>query len=206
MRFQAGVEDMTKIGDEIETLAAAVGARLDGRSVVLIGMMGAGKSAIGRLVAKALKLPFLDADTEIERAAGMSIPDMFETHGEPYFRDGEVRVISRILDGNSCILATGGGAWMNEGTREHSSRRGISVWLKAEPEILMKRVKRRSNRPLLKTADPEATLRQLLAVREPSYAMADITVPSQDVPHEVMVRAVLSGLATYLSASEPTSI
>lgn len=195
---------MSKIGDEIERLAASVGARLDGRSIVLIGMMGAGKSAIGRLVAKALKLPFLDADTEIERAAGMSISDMFETHGEPYFRDGEVRVISRILDGSSCVLATGGGAWMNEDTREHSSRCGISVWLKADPEILMKRVKRRSNRPLLKTADPEATLRRLLEAREPSYALADITVDSQEVPHEVMVRAVLKGLDGYLGAATVT--
>jgi shikimate kinase len=189
-----------KTDDEIENLAARIRDTLGGRSIVLIGMMGAGKSAIGRLVAKALKLPFVDADIEIERAAGMTIADMFETHGEAYFRDGEVRVISRILDGAPTVLATGGGAWMNEDTRAHAAGRGLSVWLKADADVLMKRVKRRSNRPLLKTADPEATLRQLLEVREPFYALADITVLSRDVPHEAMVRDTMAAIADHLAA------
>ncbi|GGE52714.1 shikimate kinase [Agaricicola taiwanensis] len=191
--------------ERIEEQAGVVRTALGQRSIVLVGMMGAGKSAIGRLLAKALNLPFIDADTEIERAAGMTIPDMFEAHGEAYFRDGEVRVISRILDGAPCVLATGGGAWMDADTRAHASRVGISVWLKAEPEVLLKRVKRRSNRPMLKTKDPEATLRHLLALRDPVYAQADVTVGSRDVPHETMVLETLTAIAAHVTPVEQTA-
>ncbi len=137
-------------------------AGLGARSLVLVGMMGAGKSSIGRKLAQRLNLPFVDADTEIERAAGMSISDIFAKHGEPYFRAGEARVIARLLDGGPQVLATGGGAFMNPQSREAIRAKGISVWLKAEYEVLMKRLKRRNDRPMLKTDDPGDTLRRLL--------------------------------------------
>jgi shikimate kinase len=179
-------------------LAAGVRARLGTRSVVLIGMMGAGKSSVGRRLGKVLDLPFLDADTEIEQAAGMSIPEIFSRHGEAYFRAGETRVLSRLLDEGGSVIATGGGAWMNPETREHVRRCGISVWLKADADVLLRRVRKRGNRPLLKTGDPDATLRGLLKVREPFYAEADITVFSREVPQETMVSETLRALDHFL--------
>ena len=130
---------------------AEITAALGSRSIVLVGMMGAGKSTIGRRLAARLRLPFTDADNEIEAAAGMSIPDIFETHGEPHFRDGEARVIARLLDGGPGVLATGGGAFMREETRDRIRAKAISIWLKADADVIMRRVKRRADRPLLQT-------------------------------------------------------
>lgn len=177
-------------------------ARIGARPVILIGMMGAGKSAIGRRLARSLELPFIDSDTEIEKAAGMSIPDIFARHGEAYFRAGEARVMSRLLEGGACVLATGGGAWVNPETRALAHKRGISIWLDADLDTLMKRVRRRSSRPLLKTPDPEGTLRSLLQQRAPLYAEADIVVPSRDVAHELMVHDTLAALDAWLSHTD----
>ena len=170
------------------------------RSVVLVGMMGAGKSTIGRRLSARLRLPFLDADTEIEAAAGMSIPDIFETHGEPHFRDGEARVIARLLDGGPAIIATGGGAFMREETRNRIGAKAVSIWLKADADIIMKRVKRRADRPLLKTADPAATVERLIEQREPVYQHANLTIWSRDVPHERIVDECLDALHAWLSS------
>src|SRR3954469_19255427 len=152
-------------------------AALGRRSVVLVGMMGVGKSTIGRRLAARLHLPFQDADAEIELAhAGMTIPEIFAGHGEPYFRDGEVRVIARLLEGGPSVLATGGGAFMREETRQRIRARGVSMWLRADPDGIMRRVKRRSDRPLLQSDDPAATIQRLVDERYPTYAKADITV------------------------------
>jgi shikimate kinase/3-dehydroquinate synthase len=180
-----------------------VRAGLAGRSVVLVGMMGSGKSSVGRRLARTLGLPFADADVEIEHAAGMSIPEIFAKHGEPEFRVGEKRVIARLLAEGSKVLATGGGAFMAEDTRSGIAASGISVWLKAEPDVLMRRVRKRSNRPLLKTPDPEGTLRRLLDERNPTYALADVTVVSRDVPHEVVVEDIIMNLDRHLSETVP---
>jgi shikimate kinase len=177
---------------------AEIIAALGSRSIVLVGMMGAGKSSIGRKLATRLNLPFVDADTEIERAAGMSIPDIFERHGEPSFRAGEARVIARLLDGGPQVLATGGGAFMNPETRTAIRAMGISVWLKAEYDVLIKRIKRRGDRPMLNTSDPAETLRQLLDERDPVYAEADVLVHSRDVPHETIIAEILGALASKL--------
>jgi shikimate kinase len=181
-------------GDEA-TIADALGARV----IVLIGMMGAGKSSIGRRLASKLNLPFVDADTEIEAAhAGLTVPEIFARYGEPYFRDGEVRVIARLLEGGPSVLATGGGAFMREETRQQVRAKGISMWLRADPEVILRRVRRRSDRPLLQTADPVATIQRLVNERYPVYAQADITVLSRDVPHEKIVDECLVMLRAYL--------
>ena len=177
-----------------ERLLAALGSR----SIVLVGMMGAGKSSIGRRLAGEIGIPFVDADAEIEKAAGMSIPDIFATRGEPDFRAGEARVIARLLDGGPQVLATGGGAVTNPLTRALIREKGVSVWLKAEIEVLLRRVKRRADRPLLKTDDPEPTLRRLIAERNPLYAEADVTVHSREVPHETIVTEIVAALARKL--------
>ncbi|MBN9006884.1 MAG: shikimate kinase [Rhizobiales bacterium] len=166
---------------------AAIVAALGGRSLVLVGMMGAGKSSIGRRLATRLAMPFVDADTEIELAAGMSIPEIFEAHGEPHFRDGEARVIARLLGGAPIVLATGGGAVLREETRARIAERAISIWLKADADVILRRVKRRTDRPLLHTPDPAATIGRLIAEREPVYQLADITIASRDVPHDRIV-------------------
>jgi shikimate kinase len=171
-------------------LVAALGAR----SLVLVGMMGAGKSSIGRRLATRLDLPFVDADLEIEKAAGMTIPEMFSAHGEPYFRAGEARVIARLLDHGPQVLATGGGAFMNGDTRAAVAAKGISIWLKADTDVLLRRIKRRSDRPMLKTDDPAQRLRELLVERTPTYALADITVQSREVPHDKIVDEIIEGL------------
>jgi shikimate kinase len=173
---------------------AEITAALGTRSVVLVGMMGAGKSTIGRRLSLRLRLPFLDADTEIEAAAGMSIPDIFEARGEPDFRDGEARVIARLLDSGPGVLATGGGAFMREETRSRIRDKAVSIWLKADADIIMRRVKRRADRPLLQTADPEATVGRLIREREPVYQHADLTVWSRDVPHEKIVDECIEAL------------
>ncbi len=178
-------------------LARALRLALGQASVVLVGMMGAGKSSVGKRLAAAIELPFVDADTEIEAAARMTIPEMFEAHGEPYFRAGEARVIARLLENGPSVLATGGGAFMNAQTRARIRAKGVSVYIDAEPEVLMKRVRRRSNRPLLRTEDPEGTLRRLLAERAPTYASADIRLPSGDETHEAVVGRLILRLADH---------
>jgi shikimate kinase len=179
-------------------------AALGRRSIVLIGMMGAGKSSIGRKLGQRLDLPFVDADSEIELAAGMTIPDIFETRGEAEFRAGEARVIARLLESGPQVLATGGGAFMNPDTRALIRTKGISVWLKAEFEILLKRIRRRNDRPMLKTADPAATLRELMTKRYPAYAGADITIESRDVVHDVIVEEIVAALRHFLNLAAPT--
>ena len=177
---------------------AEITAALGTRSIVLVGMMGAGKSTIGRRLSARLGMPFLDADTEIEAAAGMSIPDIFETHGEPHFRDGEARVIARLLDGGPVVLATGGGAFMREETRNRIAEKAVSIWLKADADVIMKRVKRRADRPLLQTADPAATIGRLIEERHPVYELADITIASRDVLHEKIVEECIEALHARL--------
>jgi shikimate kinase len=179
--------------------ADAVLSRLAGRSVVLVGMMGVGKSSIGRRLAARLGVPFVDADTEIEKAAGMSIPDIFARHGEADFRSGEARVIARLLDGGPQVLATGGGAVMNADTRQQIKAKGVSIWLNAELDVLMRRInKRKNDRPMLQTADPAARLRELLVEREPFYRLADLTVQSREVPHEAIVTDIMTALDEFL--------
>jgi shikimate kinase len=173
---------------------SVLGSALGRRSVVLVGMMGAGKSSIGRRLANRLGIPFVDADSEIEKAAGMSIAEIFSAHGEPYFRAGEARVIARLLDGGPQVLATGGGAFMNPETRAGIRAKGVSVWLRASLDVLSRRIKRRGDRPLLKTADPADTLRRLIDERYPVYAEADLTVESRDVPHDTIVDEIVAGL------------
>ena len=180
------------------TQEAEITAALGARSIVLVGMMGAGKSTIGRRLSARLGMPFLDADAEIETAAGMSIPDIFESRGEPDFRDGEARVIARLLDSGPAVLATGGGAFMRQETRDRIRDKAVSIWLKAEAEIIMRRVKRRSDRPLLQTADPESTVERLISEREPVYQQADLTVWSRDVPHEKIVDECIEALHARL--------
>ncbi len=180
--------------------AAAILAHLGRRSIVLIGMMGVGKSSVGRRLAGRLNIPFVDADTEIEKAAGMSIADIFARHGEADFRGGEARVIARLLEGGPQVLATGGGAFMNPDTRNAIRAKGISIWLSAEFDVLMRRIsKRKNDRPLLQTADPAQTLRRLLAEREPIYAQADLTVQSREVPHDAIVTEIMTALASLLA-------
>src|SRR5438105_11355702 len=167
------------------------------RVIVLVGLMGAGKSTVGRRLAEELELPFVDADHEIEAAAGKTIPEIFADHGEAYFRDGERKVIARLLDGGAAVLATGGGAYVNNATRELIRSKGISVWLKADLPLLMRRVSRRSNRPLLKTDDPEAVMRRLIDEPYPVYEKADVTVASRDVAHTAVVNDVIKALAQW---------
>jgi shikimate kinase/3-dehydroquinate synthase len=181
-------------------LAASVVSRLCGRPIVLVGMMGAGKTSIGRRLAAALGLSFVDADLEIESAAAMTVSEIFATHGEAYFRDGERRVIARILSEGCAVVATGGGAFMNASTRERIADKGISVWLKADIEVLLQRVRKRSGRPLLQAQDPELTLRQLAEERYPIYALANYCVFSRDGPHHLIIDAILETLDRGLTA------
>nr|WP_306263386.1 shikimate kinase [Pararhizobium sp. IMCC3301] len=170
------------------------------RSIVLVGMMGVGKSSVGRRLAQAMNLPFVDADKEIEEAANRSIVEIFEAYGEAHFRDGEKRVIQRLLADGPQVLATGGGAFMNAETRAEIAERGISVWLRAELKVLIARVKRKPTRPLLQKPNPEKILAELLAQRNPVYAQADITITSRDVPHEVVVGDILTALDGFLAS------
>jgi shikimate kinase len=181
-------------------ILAALGTRL----IVLVGMMGAGKSTIGRRLAARLGVPFIDADSEIEAAAGMSIPDIFEAHGEPHFRDGEARVIARLLESGPAVLATGGGAFIREETRSRVGAKAVSIWLKADADIIMRRVRRRADRPLLQTPDPEATVGRLISEREPVYQHADLTIWSRDVPHEKIVDECVDALHSRLCGTAET--
>jgi shikimate kinase len=172
--------------------------RLGARSLVLVGLMGAGKSTVGRRLAQTLQLPFRDADHEIEAAAGMTIPEIFAIHGEDHFRDGERRVIARLLQEGPIVLATGGGAFMNDETRLRIAEHGISLWLKADLDVLMRRVRKRTTRPLLQNPDPEGTMRRLMEVRYPVYATADITVDSHEAPHDRVVADIVKALGEWL--------
>lgn len=183
--------------------AAAIKLMLGKRSLVLVGLMGAGKSTIGKRVAQMLSVPFVDADTEIEVASRMTIPELFERYGEPEFRDLERRVIRRILRTGPKVLATGGGAFMNEQTRKAIARAGISVWLKAELDVLMERVSRKGNRPLLKTPNPRATMQELMDNRYPVYALSEITVISRDEKKDVMAGEVIDALVAMLPVDAP---
>ena len=179
--------------------AAPILPRLGQRSIVLVGMMGVGKSSIGRRLAARLSIPFTDADAEIEKAAGMSISDIFARNGEAYFRSGEARVIARLLESGPQVLATGGGAFMNADTQALIKLKGVSIWLNAEFDVLLRRTsKRRNDRPLLQTDDPAETLRALLAAREPTYALADLTVQSREVAHDAIVADILAALDSFL--------
>lgn len=170
------------------------GSPMAERSIVLVGLMGAGKSTVGRRLASVLRLPFHDADQEIETAAGCSISDFFERYGEPAFRDGERKVIARLLAGPRHVLATGGGAFMDPTTRVLIKSQGLSVWLRANIDLLMERVTKRPTRPLLKNEDPRGTMERLMAERYPVYAEADITVDSNGGPHDTVVQQILSQL------------
>ena len=165
------------------------------RSIVMVGLMGCGKSSIGRRLATALDLPFVDADEEIERAALKSIPEIFADHGETYFRDGERKVIRRLLGNGPQVLATGGGAYMNEETRAAIKVHGFSIWLRADLDVLMRRVAKRDNRPLLKADDPVAVMQSLMDQRYPVYALAEIAIDSRDTAHEVIVAEIVTALA-----------
>lgn len=178
---------------------------LAGRPIVLVGLMGAGKTSIGRRLAEKLGLSFVDADHEIEAAAGKSIADIFAEHGEAYFRDGERKVIARLMEQGEQVLATGGGAFMNTETRARIKAGGLSVWLKADLPLLMKRVMKRSDRPLLRTADPEAVMRKLIDERYPVYAEADVTVQSRDVQHQQMVNEVIRAIARQHPSPDPSA-
>ena len=180
-----------------------VAANLAGRSLVLVGLMGAGKSTVGRRLAQRLNMNFVDADAAIEEAAGMSIPEIFASHGEAYFREGERRVITRILEDGQQVLATGGGAFMNEQTRASIAAHGISVWLKANLPLLMKRVSRRADRPLLLNDDPESVMRKLMDSRYPVYATSNVVIESRDVSHNVIVNDVIRALSAYLDPTHP---
>lgn len=185
-----------RLTDDLRELVA----RLGDRSLVLVGMMGAGKTSVGRRLAGRLGLPFADADSEIETAAGMSIPDIFATHGEAEFRQGERRVVARLLATGQKVVATGGGAYLMAATRQAIAEHGIAIWLKAESDVLMRRVRKRSNRPLLQNAELEPTLERLIEERDPIYALADITVASHDGPHDAVVDDILALLDKHLPA------
>ena len=179
---------------------AEVLEHLGERSIVFVGLMGAGKTAIGRKVAQALGLPFTDSDHEIETASRMTIPELFELYGEAEFRALEQRVILRILETGRQVLSTGGGAFMNEQTRLAIASHGISVWLKADIDILMERVSKKQNRPLLKNPDPRVVMEKLMAERYPVYAKATVTVPTRDERKEVIATEVIEALAVALGA------
>ena len=179
---------------ETETIDA-VKAQLGPRSIVLVGLMGCGKSSVGKRLAARLGLPFLDADEEIERAAAKSIVEIFTDHGEDHFRDGERKVITRLLANGPQVLATGGGAYMHPETRAKIHEGGLSVWLRAELPVLMRRVSKRDTRPLLRTGNPEATMRKLIETRYPVYSEADMTVESRDEPHEIIVTEIMTRIA-----------
>ena len=183
-------------GQSIDARRAA--AALGGRSVVLVGMMGAGKTSVGKRLAARLGLPFVDADAEIEAGAQLTISEIFERFGEVYFREGERKVIARLLGGGPVVLATGGGAFMNAITRDNIARQGVSIWLNPSFDVLLARVRKKSNRPLLKTADPEETLRRLIEERSPTYALADFTIESLDGSHDSVVDAILRRLDATL--------
>ena len=182
-----------------EEIVAEILTRLGRRSIVFVGLMGAGKTAIGRKVAATLGLPFLDSDQEIEAVSRMTVPELFERYGEPEFRALEQRVIARILEQGPQVLSTGGGAFMNEQTRGLIADSAVSVWLKADLDVLMERVSKKQNRPLLKAPDPRAVMRKLMTDRYPVYATADVTVPTRDEKKEIIAAEVVKSLFDHLA-------
>lgn len=194
LKSKPPAQDAARKSEEAISVASALG----NRSIVLVGLMGAGKTTVGRRLANRLDLPFRDADTEIEKAAGSNIADIFKEFGEAHFRDGEQRVIHRLLGEGPQVLATGGGAFMNPKTREATRESGISVWLKADLDVLMKRVSRRSHRPLLQNDDPEAVMKRLIDERYPIYATADLSIESKEGPHDAVVDEIVHALAIKL--------
>ncbi len=200
--MQTGKGDATAQARRGE-LARSIRQALGGRSIVMIGLMGAGKTSVGKRLAAYLDMPFSDADQEIEKAAGKSINEIFAENGESYFRDGERRVIARLLNEGSKVLATGGGAFMNAETRERVAQQGISVWLRADIDTLMARVSRRDNRPLLKSQNPRAVMERLIADRYPVYAQADLLVESREIAHELIVEEIVRALHTCQKLSRP---
>ncbi len=192
---RAAAADRDLKRDEVNRLLA-------GRPLVLVGMMGAGKTTVGRRLANRLGRRFIDSDEEVEKAAGMSIEDIFKLHGESDFRAGEVKVIARLLKENAIVLGTGGGAFINPDTRTLVKASAVSVWIKADFDLLFARVSRRSNRPLLKTPNPRETLRSLMEARYPVYAEADVTVVSRDVPQDQVATEVIEALIEKLAPLE----
>jgi shikimate kinase len=182
-------------GEQIDRILA----RLGKRCIVLVGMMGAGKTSIGRRLANLLHLPFLDADAEIEKAANQTIAEIFEHYGEEHFREGERRVVARLLANGPAVLATGGGAFMSEETRDRCRADGVTIWLKADAPVLLERVRKKGNRPLLNKPDPEGVMRVLLAEREPIYGLADIVIASREGPHQAVVGEIVTALDAFLS-------
>jgi len=187
-------------------LIERVATLLGDKSLVLIGLMGAGKTTIGRRLANRLDVHFIDADLEIEKAAGCTIADIFKKFGETHFRDGERRVIARLLNDGPQILATGGGAFMNEQTRTAIHKKGISIWLKADIDVLMKRVSRRSHRPLLQNDDPQAVMQRLMDERYPVYAEANLTIDSKEGPHDAVVDAIIHALDRHMTHTTSAKI
>jgi shikimate kinase len=167
------------------------------RTLVLVGLMGAGKTAVGRLLAERLSLPFVDADREIENAAGLTISEIFARHGEPFFREREEKVMTRLLSGPPQVIAAGGGAFMSAATREHVKASAVSIWLKADVDLLVRRTAKRTHRPLLANDNPRAVLERLAQEREPVYATADITVPTSDEPADTVATRIISELRTH---------
>jgi len=184
-------EPLLTVADSLKGRARAA---LGSRNLILVGLMGAGKSAVGRIVASQLGIPFIDSDHEIERVSRMTIPELFAAYGEDEFRALETRVMKRLLKGGPRVVSTGGGAFINERTRRHIMKGGVSVWLKADLDVLWERVNKRDNRPLLKTENPKQTLEGLMNARYPIYAQADLTVLSRDVRKEIMADEVLKAV------------
>ena len=195
MRFMSSTTKQTNLNEKADAVRQLLGAKV----VVLVGLMGAGKSTVGRKVATMLGLPFRDADNEIESAARMTVPELFEAYGEAEFRDLERRVILRLLEDGPMVLATGGGAYMNAETREAIAASGVSVWLNAELDVLMDRVSRRQNRPLLRNDDPRGVMQRLMNERYPVYALADLHVMTRDDKKEVIAGELIDVLAEYLA-------
>jgi shikimate kinase len=179
-------------------LAASIREKLGTRTIMFVGLMGAGKTVIGRRVAQLLDLPFVDSDHEIESVSRMTIPELFEAYGEPEFRALEQRVIERLLHEGPRVLSTGGGAFMNAQTREVAAKYGVTLWLKADLDLLMERVAKRQNRPLLQNADPRGVMRQLMDARYPVYALADVTVQTRDTKREIITEETVQALADHL--------
>jgi shikimate kinase len=182
----------------IPELAKSIRERLGHKSIVLVGLMGAGKSTVGKKLASLVELPFFDADHEIEKVSTMTIPELFEAYGEAEFRDLERRVIARMLEDGPIVLATGGGAYMNDLTRRAIASEGVSLWLKADLDVLMARVVRKQNRPLLKNDNPRAVMERLMAERHPVYALADLTVNSREEKKEVIAFEAMQAIAQLL--------
>lgn len=176
----------------------SIRTRLD-RSLTLVGMMGAGKTRLGKMLSEALDLPFVDSDEEIEKAAGLNIPEIFEKFGEPYFRDGERRVIKRLIEQNTQVIATGGGAILNPDTAAELWANTIAIWVKADIDIMLERTSKTDKRPLLKTGDPKEILTGLMDVRYPIYEQAHIMVESNNGPAEDILNQAIDQLYTYLS-------